>query len=92
MRTNDKFYAINPTNNEPLEGVHFNATATEIDEAVQKATEAFDVYRKKDKDSRADFLEQVAAEILNLGDALIERCHLETALPLARLQLSLIHI
>ena len=86
MRTNNKFYAINPTNNEPLEGVHFNATATEIDEAVQKATEAFDVYRKKDKDSRADFLEQVAAEILNLGDALIERCHLETALPLARLQ------
>ena len=86
MSTNNKFYAINPTNNEPLEGAYFNATAIDIDKAVQKATEAFDVYRKKDKDSRADFLEQVADEILNLGDALIERCHLETALPLARLQ------
>lgn len=86
MSTNNIFYAINPTNNEQLEGPYSNSTEAEINEAVQKATKAFDVYRKKDKDSIANFLEQIAAEILNLGDALIERCHLETALPLGRLQ------
>ena len=57
-----------------------------VDEAVQKATAAFDIYRKKDKNSIAAFLDQIADEILNLGDALIERCNLETGLPIARLQ------
>ncbi|MGO4819033.1 aldehyde dehydrogenase (NADP(+)) [Flavobacterium sp. W22_SRS_FP1] len=81
-----KFHAINPSNNEQLEGEFINATESQIDEVVKKAEQAFDIYRKKGKDSVADFLECIADEILNLGDALLERCHLETALPLARLQ------
>lgn len=80
------FYAINPANNAPLEGAYHNATDTEIDEAVQKAVTAFDVYRKKNNNEIADFLRQIADELLALGDALLERCHLETALPLARLR------
>lgn len=80
------FYAINPANNEELDGAFANSTTEQVDQAVQKATAAFDIYRKKDKDSIADFLDQIAAEILNLGDALLERCHLETGLPLGRLQ------
>ena len=83
---NHTFYAINPTNNKQLEGQYTNATAAAIEEAVQKATKAFDIYRKKDKESIANFLEAIADEILNLGDALLERCHLETALPMGRLQ------
>lgn len=86
MSNSGKFYAINPFNNEQLEGEFINATESQIDEAVNKAQQAFAIYRKKDKDSVADFLECIADEILNLGDALIERCHLETALPIARLQ------
>ena len=86
MSDNNMFYAINPTNNEQLEGEFTNTTPAAINQVVQKATKAFEVYRKKDKDSIANFLEQVADEILNLGDALLERCHLETALPLTRLQ------
>ncbi|MES2239627.1 MAG: aldehyde dehydrogenase (NADP(+)) [Bacteroidota bacterium] len=82
----ETFYAINPVNNKQLEGEFANATENEIDDAVKKATKAFDIYRKKDKDSVANFLECIADEILGLGDALLERCHLETALPLARLQ------
>lgn len=80
------FYAINPVNNERLEGAYSNSTEAAIDEVVQKAAKAFDGYRKKDKDSIADFLHQIADELLQLGDVLLERCHLETALPLARLQ------
>ena len=86
MSNSGKFYAINPFNNEQLEGEFINATESQIDEAVNKAQHAFAIYRKKDKDSVADFLECIADEILTLGDALIERCHLETALPIARLQ------
>lgn len=86
MSTSNKFFAINPANNEQLEGAFVNASAKQVDEAIQKAIKAFDIYRKKDKDSIADFLNQIADEILNLGDALLERCHLETGLPIARLQ------
>ena len=85
MSTDNMFYALNPTNNQPLAGTYKNATETEINEAVEKATKAFDIYRKKDASSIANFLETIADEILNLGDALLERCHLETALSLGRL-------
>ena len=69
--TSNKYYAINPATNEQLEGAYTNSTLEEVDEAVQKATAAFDIYRKKDKNSIAAFLDQIADEILNLGDALI---------------------
>ncbi|MBP6180863.1 aldehyde dehydrogenase (NADP(+)) [Flavobacterium sp.] len=86
MNNLGKFYAINPANNEQLEGEFINSTESQIDAVVQKAQEAFAIYRKKEKDNIADFLDCIGDEILNLGDALLERCHLETALPLARLQ------
>jgi alpha-ketoglutaric semialdehyde dehydrogenase len=86
MSNSGKFYAINPSNNEQLEGEFTNATESQIDDVVKKAQQAFDIYRKKDKDSVATFLDCIADEIVNLGDELLERCHLETALPLARLQ------
>ncbi|WP_242158221.1 aldehyde dehydrogenase (NADP(+)) [Aestuariivivens sediminis] len=86
MNTNNTFYAINATTEKPLEGAFQNASIGKINEVVKKATEAFEIYRKKDKNSIADFLDQIAEEIMNLGDSLLERCHLETALPMARLQ------
>lgn len=84
--SNQTFYAINPVSNEQLEGAYHNAAEAAIDEAVQKAAQAFDSYRKKSNNEIADFLHQMADEILALGDALLQRCHLETALPLGRLQ------
>ncbi|GGZ69640.1 aldehyde dehydrogenase (NADP(+)) [Algibacter mikhailovii] len=86
MSTNTTFQATNPSTNELLDGEFINATAAGVDEAVRKASIAFNSYRKKDKESIANFLDQIADEILNLGDALLERCHLETGLPLGRLQ------
>ena len=86
MNTINTFHAINPANNERLKSKFTNATIEEINDGVQKATTAFAIYRKKDKNSIAAFLDQIADEILNLGDALLERCHLETGLPIARLQ------
>lgn len=86
MSSKDNFYAINPANNQALDGAFTNVTTAQIDEAVNNAATAFNVLRKKDKNSIAVFLDQIADEILNLGDLLIERCHLETGLPVARLQ------
>ena len=80
------FYGINPVTNERLEGEFINASKEQVDSNVHNAVNAFEIYRKKDKESIANFLDQIAEEILNLGDTLLERCHLETALPLGRLQ------
>ncbi len=79
------FYAINPRNNEQLEGEFQNATVEQINEAVAQALSAFEIYKKKDKDSIADFLNQIGDEILALGDELIQRCSAESGLPEARL-------
>ncbi|WP_366185506.1 aldehyde dehydrogenase (NADP(+)) [Flavobacterium ovatum] len=86
MSTNPEFFAFNPATEEPLEGNFLNTTLLELDVVVKQAVTDFDVYRKKDKNAIADFLDQIGKEIVNLGDALLERCHLETALPMTRLQ------
>ncbi|MCW2118282.1 aldehyde dehydrogenase (NADP(+)) [Flavobacterium sp. 7A] len=86
MSLSTEFHAVNPTTNTLLNGGFINTTNSELDVVVQQAVNDFDIYRKKDKNQIADFLDQIGKEILNLGDALLERCHLETALPLARLQ------
>ncbi|MBE0392694.1 aldehyde dehydrogenase (NADP(+)) [Flavobacterium sp. PL002] len=85
MISKDTFQAINPVDNTILADTFANATPKEIDEVVEKATNAFTAYRKKTNAEKAHFLEQIGIEIANLGDALINRCHLETALPIARL-------
>lgn len=54
--------------------------------ACALAEAAFDAYRETSPEARATFLETIADEIMNLGSALIERAHLESGLPLARLE------
>lgn len=80
-----EFHAINPKSGEKLEGVFKNATENEIHTVVENAEKAFVQYRKVGSNQKADFLDQIATEINNLGDDLIQRCHLETMLPEGRL-------
>src|SRR3954463_1710017 len=61
------------------------ATEKEIQEAVAKATTAFEIYQRTSFAQRAEFLDTIADEIIELGDALIERAHLESGLPEARI-------
>ena len=86
MSNSTIFYAVNPRNNERLNKPYTVATLIEINEKVNQASKAFSIYRKKGKDEIANFLDQAAEEIMNLGDDLLEVCNLETALPLGRLQ------
>ncbi len=58
----------------------------EVAAACAAAAAAFDVYRATDRERRAAFLEGIAAEILGIGDALIEAAMHESGLPRARLE------
>lgn len=82
---NSTFQAINPATGEKLEGFFNNSTAEEINITVERTRAAFEIYRNKNAEEKALFLEAIAEEIESLGDQLLERCHLETALPLPRL-------
>jgi 2,5-dioxopentanoate dehydrogenase len=79
------FYGENPSESKRLEPGFYEATLEEADTAIEKAAEAFQVYRNKTGKEKAIFLENIAEEILALGDALIQRCMQETGLPEARL-------
>jgi alpha-ketoglutaric semialdehyde dehydrogenase len=80
------FTGFNPATGEALPVIYTEATAQEIDEKVKKAETAFALYRLKAGTERAAFLESIGQQIMALGDELIDVCHLETALPVVRLQ------
>jgi NADP-dependent aldehyde dehydrogenase len=61
------------------------ATNEEIEAAAVKAASAFAIYKKTTFEQRAVFLETIAAEIIGIGEPLIQRAMLETGLPEARL-------
>lgn len=60
--------------------------AAEVERAAALATGAFDAFRSTRPAKRAAFLESIAANIMEIGDELIERAHAESGLPAARLQ------
>lgn len=79
------FHAKDPATLEELDIAFHEATLAEVDEAALKAKVAFPNYKAKSNEEKAVFLETIADNILDLGDKLIQRCMLETALPMARL-------
>ena len=62
------------------------AGPNELERACALAEAALDRYRETSLEQRAAFLENIASNILALGDELIERCMSETGLPRARLE------
>jgi 2,5-dioxopentanoate dehydrogenase len=80
-----KLYAFSTVSKSNLPGEFSVATEDEVHDAVAKATAAFELYRQIPFDKRAEFLNTIADEIMLLGDELIERCHLESGLPQARI-------
>src|SRR5699024_6551409 len=82
---NTTFQGINPANDEKLNPRYMEATKAEVDQAVEKAEEAFKVYRRKSGAQRAGLLGAIADEIMELGDGLIDRASRETGLGKGRL-------
>lgn len=80
------FYSYDPVKqiNNPYQ--FYKATTGEINLAVEKATTAFQVYRKKGGVEKANFLIAITDELLNAGDELVTVCCDETGLPVARIE------
>src|SRR6201999_3845359 len=77
---------IDPASGKELDGEFAVASADDVNDALTLAEKAFAVYRHVDKKIKATFLRNIAEEINNLGDELIERAMAESGLPQARLQ------
>jgi len=79
-------HAIDPARHATIEPGFGLASGEELAAACALAGQAFDSYRALPLERRAAYLEAIAARILDLGPALIERAGLETGLPQARLE------
>ncbi|MFT6810177.1 MAG: alpha-ketoglutaric semialdehyde dehydrogenase [Saprospiraceae bacterium] len=85
QQSKTSFTAINPVDASEILPDFFEATIDEVDEAIQLAGAAFGVYKNSSGIDRANFLDTIAAEILELGDILINRACAETGLPTGRI-------
>ena len=84
-QTNTPFRAFSLLKDEYLEGEFSLASTQEMELALSLAEKAFSEYKEIPTERRALFLDAIAEEIIALGDELLERCSLESGLPLARL-------
>lgn len=83
---NGSVKAVNPATGAAMEPAFGGATPDDLERACALAWQAFDSYRETSLEARAVFLETIAANILELGDALVERCIEESGLPRARIE------
>ena len=81
-----RFRGVDPRTHAELDPEFHEATTDEIDRAVRLAHDVFPSYRRMPATPRSAFLRAIADELVALGSVLIERAHLETALPVARLE------
>lgn len=79
------FQAFSTVRNDYLPEKFVIATENEFQSAIALASQAFTEYSVLSYFQRAGFLEAIAKEIMALGDSLIERCALESGLPVARI-------
>ena len=78
------FRAFNPTTGEPVGPDFYSASLDELNRAAELAGQARIPFGNIPGRERAKFLRAIADNIEALGDALIERASLETALPNGR--------
>jgi NADP-dependent aldehyde dehydrogenase len=74
-----------PAQGAAVEPAFAEATPEEADRAMEAAARAFPLLRKLPAAALAGFLEAAGRGIVDLGDELLQRASLETALPLDRL-------
>ncbi len=80
------FHGVDPSTGEQLAPAFSGAGKAEVALACALAAQAFGDYRHTTLEQRAAFLERIAHNILELGDALIENAMRESGLPRARLE------
>lgn len=85
VATSETFLAVNAATGDSLLPAFSVSNETHVDQACELAWHAFDAFRQSKPEARAKFLETIAENILSLGDELLERAHVESGLPIARL-------
>lgn len=86
VETSETFTAVDPASGETLKPGFSCARPEDVERACALAWAAFDAYRETGTGERARFLDQIADEIMAVGDELLERAGAETGLPRARLE------
>jgi len=84
--TGSSFQGMAPAEGTRLDPVYHSASADDVDLAARLADDAFGIYSKLSGAERARFLRHIAAGIEAITAEVVERAHLETALPVPRLQ------
>src|ERR1700712_4471026 len=79
-------FALAAATGEPLTPSFGASTLEDVNAACELAEASFDSYRQLSDAQRAPFLEAIAQGLLDLGDVLTERVHLESGLPKPRLE------
>lgn len=79
------FQSYMPASDSYLPETFHTATLEEVNRTMELAEKAFYEYAAIPAARRADFIVAITEEIMNLGDALLERASQETGLPIARL-------
>lgn len=80
-RNDESFRGYEPATGSTLEPLYFSASDAELDDAVQKAAEAAPALAASSGADRAKLLRAIGDGLDAAADVLIERAHLETALP-----------
>ena len=80
------FHGVNPADLSTLEPKFYSATKEDIDLAVSLAKDASPLFARQSGHARAKLLRGIAENLAAEGASIIDRAHLETGLPLPRLQ------
>jgi NADP-dependent aldehyde dehydrogenase len=78
------FKTFDPKENTENKQVFYEASSDEINQAVELAHQAFQIYRTIKSSKKSKFLKAIAIEILNLGDSLIHLVMKEAGLSYER--------
>ena len=82
----ETFRAINPATGQNIEPPFSSASSEDVERAAQLAAEAFESFGRTTGRERASLLRKIAEKLESIAAEIIERAHLETALPQPRLQ------
>ncbi|OIN99184.1 MAG: aldehyde dehydrogenase (NADP(+)) [Elusimicrobia bacterium CG1_02_56_21] len=81
-----KFSGVNPVTGKKLDTAFCEAGDSEVSRALELADKAFEILQTVPVKKISALLGRIADRLEGEGDAIVERAHLETALPLPRLR------